>query len=135
MFTNAFPRILSISLLCAFFKMFGIIPLIIIFIILSVICWKEWINESNQKIFLGLVTCLISPCLVINDYSFFFMKISIIGNICYLGNIHKPCGWPRGEGGSTNNHVNPQGGGGVSGTDPCGFFIGPNWFKYEAIWN
>ena len=28
-----------------------------------------------------------SPCLVINDYSFFFMKISIIGNIFYLVTI------------------------------------------------
>ena len=87
MFTNAFPRILSIALLCAFFKIYGIVPFIIIFIILSLICWKDWINESKQKLFLGLVTCLMSPCLVINDYSFFFMKISIIGNIFYLVTI------------------------------------------------
>ena len=87
MFANAFPRILSIALLCAFFKIYGIFPFIIIFIILSLICWKDWINESRQKIFLGLVTCLMSPCLVINDYSIFYMKISVTGNVLYLVTI------------------------------------------------
>ena len=55
-----------------------------VFVLLAITAWNDWKKQSQQMVFLGLVTSLYSPCLIIDDYSYFFLKIGMLGNSLYI---------------------------------------------------
>ena len=84
MLCNILPRMLVIAILFALHTLLGIIPLVAIFIILVIAAFNDWKIQRKQTVLLALFTSLFCPCLIIDDYSTYFLRNGLLVNVLYL---------------------------------------------------
>ena len=80
---NTVPRIVLIGLLAALFKLYVFLPVTVIFAILCVFSLQD-IAKEPKKTLLAILTSLLAPVLVVDDYSYFYLKNSLMGNVLFI---------------------------------------------------
>ena len=86
MLSNVLPRMLFLSLVFAIFEYKAIIPIMVIFLILALFAYKD-IKKETSNLFLAFMTSFLGPILVLNDFSWFFVRTSFLINTMYIFTI------------------------------------------------
>ena len=86
---NVFPRILVIALLFCSYKGllgfgFGWLVLSTLLFLLACAAWDEWKTIPFKKVYLGLLASLLAPCIILDDYSYFFIRTGCLSATFYL---------------------------------------------------
>ena len=83
MLSSTIPRILLLALLFAVLEYIAIIPILAILMVITVFAHTDF-KKQPQYFFLGLITSMLSPSLVIDNYSYFFLKTGMLCNGLFL---------------------------------------------------